>query len=140
MFVCVCTCACVRAQSCMHVCRRACGRACVCMHVCVCMYLVFLSTKSKFYQLSIFSFSPAPFFFPPSFLPTVNFTAPYLPVRLVNGTHNSNNTQNLTMGYVEIFYNNTWGTVCDTSWGIEDANIVCRQLGTCVHDTVYIGR
>ena len=74
------------------------------------------------------------------YLPTANFTAPYLPVRLVNGTHTSNDTQNLTMGYVEVFYNNTWGTVCDTSWGIEDANIVCRQLGACVHDTIYIGR
>ena len=96
----------------------------------MCVYIVFsLSTH--------FDLHPLPSHY--SFPPTVNFTAPYLPVRLVNGTHTSNDTQNLAVGYVEIFYNGTWGTVCDNSWGIEDANIVCRQLGACVHDTVCVG-
>ena len=43
-------------------------------------------------------------------------------IRLVGGSNDFE-------GRVEICNNAVWGTVCDDLWGINDANVACRQLG-----------
>ena len=57
--------------------------------------------------------------------------------RLIGGT-------TTRQGRVEIWYSSQWNTVCDDSWDISDATVVCQQLGyrgaVTAHQSAHFGQ
>ena len=46
----------------------------------------------------------------------------YYPIRLENGS-------SISDGTLQVFHQGTWGYVCNSGFGLEEARVVCRQLG-----------
>ena len=54
---------------------------------------------------------------------------PFLTVVCANGDLRLAGSTTAGQGRVEICINETWGTICDDSWGVPDASVACQALG-----------
>ena len=50
-------------------------------------------------------------------------------VRLLASSNSSESTVFFSLGRLEVYVNNVWGTVCDNGFTMNSANVVCQQLG-----------
>nr|XP_054764890.1 uncharacterized protein LOC129271604 [Lytechinus pictus] len=57
-----------------------------------------------------------------AYIQPISCSEPHRNVRLVGGF-------NKYEGRVEVFWNNTWGTICDDQWDRRDAWVICKELG-----------
>ena len=45
------------------------------------------------------------------------------PIRLVNGSSDGR-----CSGRVEVYHDGNWGTICDDEWGMQEADVTCREM------------
>ena len=50
-------------------------------------------------------------------------------MRLLASSNSSESTVFFSLGRLEVYVNNVWGTVCDNGFTMNSANVVCQQLG-----------
>ncbi len=58
----------------------------------------------------------------PSSAMSASTVPPIVEVRLRGGSHDAE-------GRVEVYYSNTWNTICSDGFDRNDGNVICKQLG-----------